>query len=160
MEGPIRARRAAIAAEVRKDGVREREAAGWRVLVVDDDEPFAVALADALASDPGFEVVGVAHGVGSGFEAARVGVDVVLVDYRMPGGGGVALTRRIVESFPGLAVVAMSGSWDRSSRAAITIAGAVATIDKTAPVDDVCTVVRDACGRVARPGVDDRSDQP
>lgn len=127
----------------------ESEASAWRVLVVDDDVRFALALAEALATESGFEVVGVAHGVASGFEAACGGADVVLVDFRMPDGGGVELTRRIVRSIPELPVVAMSGSWDPSSLAAIVAAGAVATVEKSARVDDVCAVVRDTCSRRA-----------
>lgn len=117
-----------------------------RVLVVDDDETFAASLVDALASEVGIDVVGVAHGVTAGLESARLGVDVALVDFKMPGGGGAELARRLGKELPGTVVVGMSGTWDRTSREAMTAAGAVATVDKSAAVDEVLRVVGSVCG--------------
>jgi DNA-binding NarL/FixJ family response regulator len=131
-------------------GAEEAAVCERRVLVVDDDAMFAAALADALVSESGFEVVAVAHGVASGLQSASSLVDVALVDYRMPDGGGVEFARRLAEQLPLVAIVAMSGSWDMSSREAMLLAGAVATIDKAAPIDDICAVVRSA--RVSRAG--------
>ena len=138
----------------------EHAPSAWRVLVVDDDARFAAALADAISSEHGLDVVGVADGVESGSEAVRAGVDVVLLDVRMPGGGGAELARRVSRSRDAPAVVAMSGSWDSTSAAEMADAGAVATVDKSDALDELCAVVRGACERrAARTSrCDDRAD--
>ena len=59
-----------------------------RVAIADDDAGIRSALADVLAADPRFAVVGAAA---TGEELCRlvrsVAADVVLLDVRMPGGG-------------------------------------------------------------------------
>ncbi len=124
------------------DTVQRRELP-CRVLVVDDDPEFAEALAEALRFEPGL-VVAVACGVAAGLSAARLGIDVALVDVRMTGGGGPELARRIGDELPGVVVVAMSGTGNRSSREAMTRAGAVAVVDKSDPVEVMCEAVRSA----------------
>ncbi|WP_155217148.1 response regulator transcription factor [Micromonospora sp. CP22] len=70
-----------------------------RVLVVDDQVLIRSGLAALLRATPGIAVVGEA---GSGEEAVRLAAstapDVVLMDVRMPGMGGIAATERIVTS--------------------------------------------------------------
>jgi DNA-binding NarL/FixJ family response regulator len=116
-----------------------------RVLVVDDDPEFAAALAGALRLEPGMQV-SVAIGVDEGIAAARRGVDVALVDVRMPGGGGPELARRIGCSRLGVAVVAMSATADHAARATMHAAGAVGFLDKSDPIEVVCASVRVAYG--------------
>jgi DNA-binding NarL/FixJ family response regulator len=112
--------------------------------VVDDDETFAEALADALRSEPGFEVAAVANGVRCGLEHADEQVDVALVDFKMPEGGGLEFVRQLSSRLPDVAVVAMSGSWNDTSRSSMLLAGAWAIIDKAAAIDEICSVVRSA----------------
>ena len=50
----------------------------------------------------------------------------------------------IADELPGVAVVAMSGTGDRSSREAMTRSGAVAVVDKSDPVEIMCEAVRSA----------------
>ncbi len=124
------------------DTVQHRELSR-RVLVVDDDPEFAEALAEVLRLEPGL-VVAVAYGVAAGLSAAHLGIDVALVDARMSSGGGPELARRIADELPGVAVVAMSGTGDRSSREAMTRSGAVTVVDKSDPVEVMCEAVRSA----------------
>ena len=67
-----------------------------RVLVVDDDDLLATALAALLESDERIEHVGRAH---TGEEAialvAEHDPDIVIMDVEMPGIGGLEATRRI-----------------------------------------------------------------
>ena len=119
-----------------------------RVLVVDDDPELAAAIAGALRLEPGMQVT-VAIGVDAGISAARRGVDIALVDVRMPGGGGPEVARCIGDELPGVAVVAMSGTADRAARAAMSAAGAVGFVDKSDPVEVVCEAVRAAWGALS-----------
>ena len=61
-----------------------------KILIVDDEKPARDRLAQILADEDGFEVVGEA---GNGDEAlqrtAELGPDIVLLDIRMPGLGGI-----------------------------------------------------------------------
>ncbi|HZO61002.1 MAG TPA: response regulator transcription factor [Solirubrobacterales bacterium] len=80
-----------------------------RVLTVDDQIVFRDAARDVIAATPGFESVGVAA---SGEEALaaveRLRPELVLLDVRMPGMGGIEAARRITEAHPGIVVVLIS----------------------------------------------------
>jgi DNA-binding NarL/FixJ family response regulator len=80
-----------------------------RVLTVDDQAVFRHAARDVISATAGFEPVG---DVGSGEEAVaavdRLRPDLVLLDVRMPGIGGIEAARRIRETHPGTVVVLIS----------------------------------------------------
>ncbi|MEU5534662.1 response regulator transcription factor [Streptomyces sp. NPDC020362] len=73
-----------------------------RVLVVDDQFLIRAGLVGLLDAVPGFEVVGEA---GDGEEAVRLAAetrpDVILMDIRMPGMGGIEATERILAQAAG-----------------------------------------------------------
>ena len=80
------------------------------VLAVDDDPRYRRVLARVVAATPGFDCVGEAA---SGEEAVTVTPslrpELVLMDVRMPGIGGIEAARRIIEEGAGrVAVVLMS----------------------------------------------------
>jgi len=67
-----------------------------RVLVVDDSLPFREATRELIQSTIGFEWIGDANSGEDGVEeAARLEPDLVLMDVRMPGIGGVEAARRM-----------------------------------------------------------------
>jgi two-component system, NarL family, invasion response regulator UvrY len=80
-----------------------------RVLTVDDQVVFRDAARDVINATPGFEPVG---DVGSGEEAMaaveRRRPELVLLDVRMPGCGGVEAARRITAAHPETVVVLIS----------------------------------------------------
>lgn len=62
-----------------------------RIGVVDDDTVLAACLARAVAAAPGFRLIGVAESLAAGIELVTQGIDVLLVDLRLPDGSGLDL---------------------------------------------------------------------
>ena len=96
-----------------------------RVLLVDDHPAVRRVLRSLLEEVGGWQVVGEAN---SG-EAAiplveQLAPDVVLMDCRMPGAGGVAATREIVNRWPEVAVVAHTAYADETYVREMVAAGA------------------------------------
>jgi DNA-binding NarL/FixJ family response regulator len=79
------------------------------ILAVDDQEVFRDVLRDLIASASGFLLVGEAS---SGEDATRavdlLSPQLVLMDMRMPGMGGIAAARQIASRHPEVAVVLIS----------------------------------------------------
>jgi DNA-binding NarL/FixJ family response regulator len=101
-----------IATKTPEDALRRGDRAngeGVRVLTVDDQAVFRKVAAEVIAATPGFECAGEAE---SGEEAiakmARLNPDMVLIDVRMPGMGGLEAAHRIVLAHPETVVVLIS----------------------------------------------------
>lgn len=81
-----------------------------RVMLVDDHEMLLRAVARALTEEPDIEMVAA---VGTGREAlraARLGVDVAVVDYVLPDGDGITLATELLAGAPGVRVLLLTGS--------------------------------------------------
>lgn len=96
-----------------------------RVIIADDHPVFRAGMATVLEDLDGIEVVAVA---GDGAEAldqvARHAPDVVLMDLRMPGVGGLEATARIRVEHPDVSVVVLTMDSDDDSVFAALRAGA------------------------------------
>jgi DNA-binding NarL/FixJ family response regulator len=80
-----------------------------RILLVDDHPVVREGLNGMLSADPGTEVVGeAASGEEAVAQAHACHPDVVLMDLRMPGGGGVAAIRRITTELPATRVMVLT----------------------------------------------------
>jgi two-component system, NarL family, response regulator LiaR len=113
-----------------------------RVVIVDDHELVRHGLRAFLESDGDITVVGEA----SSGEAALTLVhelqpDVVVMDVRLPGMGGVAATQAIRRATPGSQVLALSSAIDSASITSMIRAGAVNYLPKTTSVRDLCRAV-------------------
>ena len=101
------------------------------VLIVDDQPPFLVAARQLIASTPGFEFLGEAtSGESAVTLAAALRPDLVLMDVRMPGLGGLAAARCITEAHSASAVVLVSTDPQDVPAAATEGCGALAVIGK------------------------------
>ena len=116
----------------------------WTVLIADDDELVCEALADLVASEPAFKVVGVAK---DAEEAVALGCDrlpdAAIVDVRMPKGGGLRVLREISACSPKTKVVALSAEPEKASEEAMVAAGAVAYLTKGVHGGQLLDILRD-----------------
>jgi DNA-binding NarL/FixJ family response regulator len=99
--------------------------AAIRLLIVDNHTLFRQGLVSLLQSEPGYEVTGEAS---SGEEALHLvpelGPDVVLMDIKMPGIGGVEATHRLMEANPEARVLMLTVSEEEENLFAAIQAGA------------------------------------
>ena len=80
-----------------------------RVLIVDDQVVFRRVAHDVITATPGFEPVGDAEsGEDALAEVERLQPQLVLLDVRMPGIGGLETARRIAATHPRTVVVLIS----------------------------------------------------
>jgi two-component system invasion response regulator UvrY len=102
-----------------------------RVLTVDDQAVFRRVAADVIAATPGFEAVGEAS---SGEEALaaveRLRPQLVLLDVRMPGIGGIEAARRITTDHPDTIVVLISIGEPDEIAHAVKSSGAAEIVSK------------------------------
>jgi DNA-binding NarL/FixJ family response regulator len=129
--------------------VSERSADGsvTRVLIADDHPVFRAGMVAVLDDLPGIEVVGqAADGDEAVAAVAEHQPDVVLMDLRMPGVGGLEATARIRVEHPDVAVVVLTMDSDDDSVFAALRAGARGYLLKEADVTDI----ERAIGGVAR----------
>jgi CheY-like chemotaxis protein len=116
-----------------------------RICLIDDD----IFVRDAIAlglGDAGFEVV-TAPGAAAGLDIAkRDGVDAIVTDMSMPGTDGAQLITQVRSLFPGMPVVAISGSSIIDGRDALDVArerGADAVMTKPFRASVLATVLND-----------------
>jgi DNA-binding NarL/FixJ family response regulator len=116
-----------------------------RVLVADDEAEVRAALVDLLRTCCTIDVVGVAASTDEAVTLAALHQpDVVVMDVKMPGGGGAAATRTIRQGHPQTQIVALSAYQDRATVLEMLDAGAVAYITKGAPAAEITAAVQRA----------------
>jgi DNA-binding NarL/FixJ family response regulator len=118
-----------------------------RVLLVDDQVPFRKGVADLLAAERDFELVGEAGDGAEALELARELLpDVVLMDLSMPRMDGLEATRRIGAELPCARVVFLTVSDSERSLGESVKSGAHAYLPKSVAPQALLDTVR----RVAR----------
>ncbi len=116
-----------------------------RVLIVDDHQVFAEALATTLARDAEFEVAGVAITGPAGIGIARAAQpDVVILDFHLPGYNAEEAMQRLTESAPNTKVLVLTSDTSDATWARAVRAGAVGCITKERALAEVEDAVRAA----------------
>lgn len=113
------------------------------IFIADDHELVRYALRTLLEAEPGIEVVGESpDGEGAVKAVADGGIDIVLLDLRMPGIGGIEACRRIKESRPEVDVLVLTSFGDDDEVFGVLAAGAGGYILKDTRPEMVVQAIR------------------
>jgi two-component system OmpR family response regulator len=119
---------------------------GLRVLIVDDEEELVSALVERL-NLRGF----LAHGVTNGSAALAFleekACDVVLLDVKMPGLGGLEVIRRIKTADPQMEVILLTGHGSVKSVEEGMALGAFDYLMKPVKIDNLVRILSAAAGK-------------
>lgn len=116
-----------------------------RVLVVDDQPVFTEMLRVVLAMEPDIEVVGMAFTGEEGLKLAReVAVDVLLIDYHMPGMTGLQVIQELRSGGYEITSVVLTADTDEALMAQAIASGAAGYITKQQALQEVVQAVRAA----------------
>lgn len=112
------------------------------VLVVDDHELVRTGIVRILDDADGIKVIGQAD---SGEEAIKqakeLTPDVILMDVRMPGIGGLEATRKIIRQIPDTRVIAVTVCDDNPFASRLLQAGASGYLSKGADADEMVVAI-------------------
>lgn len=115
-----------------------------RVLIADDHALVRSGLRALLQAEPDLEVVGEAEdGVVAVERCRQLQPDVVLMDLKMPGRGGISATEDIHREFPRTKVVVLTMHDDESYMHLARLAGAHGFVLKTALANELIRAIRE-----------------
>ena len=114
-----------------------------RILVVDDEPPIA-ALCLKILERLGHEVEAVTRGEEALSQLAGAPVDLLIVDYKMPGWSGFEIVRRARSLHPGLKVVLMTGQGTREVMGEAVDGGINGVLAKPFTPDELASTVNAA----------------
>jgi DNA-binding NarL/FixJ family response regulator len=136
---------------VNEAGQVGEEAGRIRVFLLDDHEVVRMGLRELLAAEPDIDVVGEAATAESALNRLPLlGVDVAMLDVRLPDGDGVDVCRKIRSASPGTACLMITGYGDDQAVLAAITAGAAGYVMKQAAGPELVDAVRAvAAGRSA-----------
>jgi DNA-binding NarL/FixJ family response regulator len=118
-----------------------------RVLLADDHVVVRAGTRQLLERHPDIEVVGEASNGQEAVElAASLSPDVVVMDIRMPGMGGVEATKKIKTAHPEMAVLVLTAHDDDEYVFALLQAGANGYLLKTAEAEELVKGIRTVIG--------------
>ncbi len=116
-----------------------------RILLVEDNAIYREALELLLGLRTDVEIAGSVADAEAALEfCAESCPDLVLLDYRLPGLDGVEATQILLERFPSLAVVCLTGLATERERAALIEAGAFSCLTKDQELGEIVAAVHDA----------------
>jgi len=113
------------------------------VLVVDDHDLIRAGLARMLEDDISIHVVGEAcSGEEAIAKAQELTPDVILMDIKMPGIGGIEATRRVCQAIASIKVVVCSACTDNPYAQRVIDSGAYAYVSKNSHISEMIEAVK------------------
>lgn len=114
-----------------------------KVLVVDDHDLVRTGITRMLADIDGLQVIGQADSGEESLKKVReLKPDVVLMDVKMPGIGGLEATRKLLRSYPDLKVIAVTACEDDLFPTRLLQAGAAGYLTKGAALEEMVQAIR------------------
>ncbi len=114
-----------------------------KILVVDDHDLVRTGFVRMLGDIDGFDVVGEAESGEKAVVLARdLKPDVVLMDVKMPGIGGLEATKKLINAHEGLKVIAVTALDDSMYPSRLMQAGAYGYITKGTGLDEMVNAIR------------------
>ena len=114
-----------------------------KVMIVDDHELIRSGVAALLSDLPNIEVIAT---VGSGEEAILLAKqqkpNVILMDVRMPGIGGIAATQKIAATHPDIKIIALTSCTEEPFPTNLLKAGAHGYLTKGASVEKMAQAIQ------------------
>lgn len=108
------------------------------VVLADDEPEVLAALGDLIAARPALELLGTACDAEAAIELVRITrPDLLILDWKMPAGGGARAATAIRELSPDTKMLALSVHADRGSVVQMLRAGAVGYLVKGATVAEI-----------------------
>jgi DNA-binding NtrC family response regulator len=114
--------------------------ASLRILIVDDEDELVSALVERL-NLRGFQAEGVTTGAEALAHLADTPCDVVLLDVKMPGLGGLEVIKRIKEKRPNLEVILLTGHSSAQDAEKGKMLGAFDYLMKPVKIDDLVRIL-------------------
>lgn len=116
-----------------------------RVIVVDDHDLVRVGLVKMLEDTPGIKMIAQGNSGEQALQLVREhSPDVVVMDVKMPGIGGIEATRKITQQYPGVNVVAVSALDDNPFPQRLLKAGAKAYLTKGCELSEMVSAIKNA----------------
>ena len=116
-----------------------------RVLIVDDEGQFVDAVVERLQLR-GFDAVGVTTGQEAMELLGQSSYDILLLDVKMPGVGGLEILTQVKAKWPGLRVVFLTGHGSSQDAEKGMELGAFDYVMKPVNIDDLIEIFRAAMG--------------
>ena len=114
-----------------------------RVMIVEDHADFRELMEVLLGRQPDIDILAKAGSLAEARDqAARLELDVAILDLGLPDGSGADLIADLRRASPGMRVMVLSASLDPAGIEKARSAGANEILDKLTPVEEVLATVR------------------
>ena len=130
-----------------------------RILLVDDHELVRTGFEHLLNESPEISVIGVASsGEEAILQAEKLNPDVVMMDIKMPGIGGIEASRKIFQKYPDMKIIALSAHDEGPFPQQLLKIGVRGFLSKSSTPDEMVAAIQRVMqgGRYLCPGVADK----
>lgn len=127
----------------------------FNIIIIEDNTELRLGLEDHLSQE-GFQVAALEDGEQLSAAIHANPPDALLVDLNLPNEDGIEIIKRVKSAYPRLGVVVLTARVRSMDRKQAYDAGADVFLTKPAGVDEVSTVLKSVCRRVA-PLVQDKT---